>query len=352
MNYILSALVIVATLALVLLSFGALIETNAWWVRMTDFPRIHYLIGLILLLVFLAVARFMNGKLRLVLAVLALAAALYNERKLSPYFGLGDTAALACEEGDSFSLMVANVRKGNRSADALLRLVDQYSPDLFLAMETNEWWDEQLAALDSTMPHKAQRITGGFFGMHLFSQLPIQQTEVIFPVDQDAPAILTDVALRSGKSIRFIGLHPRPPHPGEASTGRDGQLMWAALQARDSKMPTVIGGDLNAVPWEVSIERLQRVGGFIDPRERHGYHATYDAKSWVMYWPLDQILHQAGLSVVSFTVLPSFGSDHYPVMATLCHTPSDMVPPQRHANDMAQAKQDIDLALQAAKAQP
>lgn len=349
MKYVLSAFLTIATIALALLSFGALIETNTWWMRMTDFPRIHYLIGLILILIGIVAARFMNGKLRLGLALLALIAALYNERKLSPYFGLGDTAELTCEEAGTFSLMVANVRKGNRSASELLRLVEQYNPDLFLAMETNEWWDAQLAVLNSTMPHTAQRITGGYFGMHFFSQLPISRTEVIFPVEQDAPSILTDVELPSGRHIRFMGLHPRPPHPGESSTGRDAQLMWAALRARDSKIPTVIGGDLNAVPWEASVERLQRVGGFVDPRERHGYNATYDAKSWFLYWPLDQILHQTDLSVVSFTVLPSFGSDHYPVLATLCHAPSDMAAPHLHEGDLAEAKQDIDLALETTK---
>ncbi|MDF3352088.1 hypothetical protein HKX17_18170 [Sulfitobacter sp. KE34] len=349
MKFALSAFLTVATFTLALLSFGSLIETNAWWLRMTDFPRIHYMIGLILVLTGIAAARFMNGKLRLILGLLAFSAVVYNETKLAPYFWLGDAAEMTCEEADTFSLMVANVRMGNRSADELLQLVDQHTPDLFLAMETNEWWDTELAPLSSTMPHTAQRITGGYFGLHFFSRLPLSETEVIFPVEQDAPSLSTNIKLPSGEHIRFIGLHPRPPHPGEASTGRDAQLMWAALQARDNKFPTVIGGDLNAVPWEASVERLQRVGGFIDPRERYGYNATYDVKSWFMHWPLDQILHQADLSVGSFKVLPSFGSDHYPVLATLCHTPSDMAAPQLQANDLAEAKQDIDLALETAE---
>lgn len=125
--------------------------------------------------------------------------------------------------------------------------------------------------------------------------------------------------------------------------------MWAAFQARDSNTPTVIGGDLNAVPWEDTVERLQRIGGFIDPREQYGYNATYDANSWFMYSPLDQILHQADLTVTSLEVLSSFGSDHYPVLATLCHTPSDRTAPPLRANDLAEGKHDIELALETPK---
>ena len=349
MKFALSGFLTIATIILALFSFGSLIETNAWWVRMTDFPRIHYIIGFLLILGGIAAAQFMNGKLRLALGLLALSALIYNESKLAPYLWTGEANKLTCEDADTFSLMLANVKMGNRSANTLLQLVNKHSPDLFLAMETDEWWDDKLAALEGAMPHAAQRITGGYFGMHFFSRLPLSQTEVIFPVEQDAPSLLTNVELPSGRHIRFIGLHPRPPHPGESSTGRDAQLMWAALQARDSKLPNVIGGDLNAVPWEDTVERLQRVGGFIDPREQYGYKATYDANSWFMYWPLDQILHQADLTMTSLEVLSSYGSDHYPVLATLCHSPSKMSPSPLQANDLAEAKHDIELALQTEK---
>ncbi len=348
MKYIVAALLVLATIALSLASFGALIETNVWWLRMTGFPRLQYLIGLVAVLILIAVARPVDGKIRLGLAALALLAVGYNTMKLFPYFVLNDSPKLACEDDEEFVVMVANVKKGNRSAEQLIRLVENQGPDLFLALETDEWWDAQLAVLDSQMPHKAQRITGGFFGMHLFSRLPISETEVIFPVEQDAPAILTDVELPSGSKMRFIGLHPRPPHPGQSSTGRDAQLMWAALRAQDSDRPTLIAGDLNAVPWEASIERLQRVGGFIDPREGYGYLATYDAQSRWMSWPLDHVLYQNELSLVSVEVLSDFGSDHFPIAVVLCNQSTSANPPELRAGDIAEAERDIDLALRMA----
>ncbi len=352
MRYVASALLVLATAALSLPSFAALIETNAWWLRVTDFPRLQYLIGLGVLLIVIAVAWPINGKLRGVLAVITVLAIGYNAMKLFPYFVPSDGEELACDQQQKFSVMVANVKKGNRNAGELVRLVESRRPDLFLALETDEWWDSQLVFLDDGMPHKAQRITGGFFGIHLFSRLPISETEVVFPVEQDAPAILTDVELPSGSKVRFIGLHPRPPHPGQSSIGRDAQLMWVALQAQEGDLPALVAGDLNAVPWEASIERLQRIGGFIDPREGHSYSATYDAQSWWMSWPLDHILYQPGLSVTSLQILSDFGSDHYPIEVTLCNSPTSIEPPQMRGDDMAKAEQAIDLALQSASERP
>ncbi|WP_172891590.1 DJ-1/PfpI family protein [Cohaesibacter sp. ES.047] len=105
-------------------------------------------------------------------------------------------------------------------------------------------------------------------------------------------------------------------------------------------------GDLNAVPWEASIERFQRIGGLIDPRDDHGYNATYDAQSPWMLWPLDHVFHQKAFTVDRFEVLRSFGSDHYPVEAVLCHKRSDNPPPRLQKNDISEAKKDIRVALQ------
>ncbi len=346
MKRAIAALLILLTVGLFALSFSALIQTNVWWIRMTDFPRLQYLIALVLVLALLGFSGPVSGRLRVGLAVIALLAISYNVVKLFPYFVPKDTAELVCDEGQQFSVMVANVKKGNRNADALVQLVGSRRPDLFLALETDEWWDSHLAGLIGEMPHTAKRITGGFFGMHLFSRLPLSETEVIFPVGQDTPAILTKVELPSMGMFRFMGLHPRPPHPGQSSIGRDAQLMWAALRARQGDLPALIAGDLNAVPWETTIERLQRVGGFIDPREGNGYHPTFDAQSWWMSWPLDQVLYQKGLSAAAVEVLPDFGSDHYPIVVTLCNQPSSLEAPQLRAGDIAEAEQDVDLARQ------
>ncbi|SFI12373.1 endonuclease/exonuclease/phosphatase family protein [Albimonas pacifica] len=326
-------------------SFLALVETDAWWVRMTDFPRLQYAVALAALLALLAAARPAGRGLRIGLAALALAALGYNLTKIGPYlWGARSETAAVCAPDRRLTVMVANVRLENRHAEPLLAMVRARNPDLLLALETNAWWDARLSPLTQEMPHVVSEITGGHFGMHLFSTLPLEHAEALFPVGQDAPAIRATVRLPSGEAVRFLGLHPRPPHPGQSARGRDAQLMWAALQAREAEAPAVLAGDLNAVPWERSMERAQRIGALLDPRDALGFKPTYDATSWWMRWPLDQVLHQSGARTVAFTVLPGFGSDHYPVLAELCLDEAERTPSRLEDDDLEEAQRTIEAA--------
>ncbi|MEE4015926.1 endonuclease/exonuclease/phosphatase family protein [Roseibium sp. FZY0029] len=348
MRILLSLFLCVAVVGLSVVTFLALWPTNLWWVRMTDFPRLQYGIGLCAAVIAIVLARRMLGRPWLALAALALAALIFNAVKLIPYIFPEDRhTAAACDPERQFKVMVANVKLENHRADELLRIVRDRDPDLLLALETTEWWDRQLSALEDEMPHAASRITGSHFGMHLLSRLPLEDTEILSPAGQDTPVIRSNISLPTGDEVRFYGIHPRPPHPGQSSVGRDALLMWAALQTAETDGPVVLAGDLNAVPWERTVSRLQRIGGLIDPRRIFGFQATYDAHSWWMAWPLDQVLHTQDLSVTSMVVLPDFGSDHYPVEVSFCYLPTEMSPPEPRPDDLDRARDIIAAATRA-----
>jgi endonuclease/exonuclease/phosphatase (EEP) superfamily protein YafD len=344
MRILLSLFLCLAVVGISVLTFLALWPSNLWWVRMTDFPRLQYGIGLGAAVIAVVFARRMLGQLWLVLAALGVAALLFNAVKLSPYVFTTKQQLTACAPGRQFKVMVANVKLENHRADELLRIVRDRDPDLLLAVETTEWWDRQLSGLADEMPHSASRITGSHFGMHLLSRLPLEDTEVISPAGQDTPVIRSNITLPAGDEVRFYGIHPRPPHPGQSSVGRDALLMWAAMQTAEADRPVVLAGDLNAVPWERTVSRLQRIGGLIDPRMIFGFQPTYDAHSWWMAWPLDQILHTQDLSVIAMEVLSDFGSDHYPVEVSFCHQHTEMPPPVSRPDDLDRARDIIAAA--------
>jgi endonuclease/exonuclease/phosphatase (EEP) superfamily protein YafD len=324
----------------------SLSEADAFWVRMADFPRPQLLIALAAVAALLLPVGW--GRWRLTLPVLAgiAAAATYNVGKLLPYIDERLEVA-ACVVERTITVLVVNVRLGNRESGELLKIVRDSAPDVLLAMETDEWWDGELAALRPEMPHSVQHITGSYFGIHLLSRLPIVRGDVVFPVDLNTPAIDAVMALKDGTDIRMIAIHPRPPHPWQSSLARDAQMIWAGLRAREGDLPTLVAGDLNAVPWERTTARMRRIGRLIDPRERRGLVPTYNARSWWMAWPLDQILHNAGLNAMPVTRLPAFGSDHFPYSATFCLAPADVEPPRMAPGDMADARATLAAARSA-----
>jgi len=151
-------------------------------------------------------------------------------------------------------------------------------------------------------------------------------------------------ALPSAQAIGIDAIPRRPPRGGQGARERAGQVMATALAARGDTAPHVVAGDMNAVPWEDVIRRAERVGRFLDPRVGRGLYITWNAKSWVLRWPLDQILPGQDFTLLSLEVLPPFGSDHRPYLAELCANPAaarDQSPPHLRPGDLETAREDV-----------
>ena len=349
MRSVLQSIVILLVGALALVSVLPTLNTDYWVVRMADFPRLQILV---LLGIVTAVALLVLWDRRLLVLVLvgvSGAAAATHAIVLWPYRpGHGELLG-ECADENRVSVMVVNVLAKNRVAEPLIRLVERVNPDLFLAMETDEWWDEALAPIASFMPHTLSEIQNGFFGLHLFSRLPLHDTEVRFLAGQDTPSLHADLPLGDGSEVRFVGMHPRPPQPFQSSKPRDAQLFAAGLAMRDEEGAYVVAGDLNATPWEDATERLKRIARLVDPRYGFGYVATYNAHSWWQRWPIDQVLHSPELVPVSVERLPDVGSDHFPYQVTLCHGAEPIgKPPALQSGDVEFANTTLDSVLEAA----
>ena len=346
-----------ATLCLALLAVVAtasllpLIETNIWWVRFLDFPRLQFTVLTLVLLTLYLWFRVRPCRVEWIAVLCALAALGYHAYKLHPYSELVAPAAVAeasCTEGQALRVMIANVKRRNESAEAFLNQVAATGPDLLLVLETDAWWDERLSALRDQFRHQVQSIPDdhAFYGMHLFSKLELISPEFRFFFGADTPTAVTEVRLPDGEIIGFIGLHPRPPLAwSQPTTMRDAHILQAALRAREFDSPTILGGDFNAVPWERVTRRAMRIGGLLDPRVGRGLFPTYDTESLLISWPLDQILFQPQFTVQGYETLSDFGSDHRAVVASLCHQPAAaQAAPELLAEDLAEAEASIDAA--------
>ena len=331
-------------------SFLPLLRYNSWWIRYADFPRLQLAIALAVLLATYLLLRGRMGRLGWAATLVAGLAIRYHVRTLYPYSVLAAHSAgtvAQCPARDAFKVMVANVQKSNQSADAFLRLVSEADPDILLVLETDRWWDGHLQPLGERFADKAQFIPPDdlAFGMHLFSKTRLRSTDFRFFFGADTPTVFADVEL-GGRVVEFIGLHPHPPLAwSRPTTLRDASLLEVALAARSSSTPTVIAGDFNAVPWERVTRRAVRIGGFLDPRIGRGFYSTFKTNDVVVSWPLDQILFERSFGLIDFDVLPAFGSDHFPVTATLCAaTPSAQAAAEVSRADLHEAQKSIEAA--------
>ena len=242
MLLILRWLVALVVVLLFAVSVAPLVETQWWAVRLLAFPRLPETI--VIVIAILLVPLLIRGRLLLLLGVeaVAVAALAINIWTLWAYSPFQNALSRSCSPQARLSVMIANVQLGNRESGPLIDMVEQQKPDLFLAMETDEWWDDKLKVLAKTMPNATQKITGSYYGMNLFSRflaglaadpLPRQPGHAgdryrRDPADRrdhslSRHASKTAAALAIGRSPRCAALCGRPAHQGRVQADGGGR---------------------------------------------------------------------------------------------------------------------------------
>ena len=144
----------------------------------------------------------------------------------------------------------------NQHDARLLDMVRQAAPDIAWFQETDSWWEQELSPLSAIMPNGAAKALPNYFGVHLFSKLPLEDVHVQTLTNSRNPSVIATATLPSGRKVRVHAIHPRPPQVGQSTAERDAQLLASALEARTDTLAHIIIGDLNTVPWENALHHV------------------------------------------------------------------------------------------------
>ncbi len=315
-------------------------RTDSAWIRMFDFPRTHIAIGglCVTLLYWLFVWSLQTIAESAGLALLMLCV-LYQGYKISPYTFLASPqvqASNAHGSAGAFSLLISNVLMENRNAREYLEIVRRADPDIVLAVETDQWWVEQLGVLDQKYRYTVKYPLANCYGMFLCSRLKLIDPQIKFLIEPNVPSIHTVVELESSDRIVLHCLHPEPPQPGHGqdSTERDAELLVVARAVKESGAPALVAGDLNDVAWSRTTKLFQKISGLLDPRIGRGLYNTFSAKNPLFRWPLDHVFHSNHFRLLQLERLPSFGSDHFPVFIRLSYEPETKAQQEQPEADM------------------
>lgn len=344
-------LITVCGAALVLVTALSVWRHDAWWVRMWDFPRFQILfLGALILIGFYFVPP--QGTISKVVLGLMIASLALHGWRIFPYTSFArpqSIQALSTDGSNDWSLMVSNVLMENRNSGPLLELIRKKRPDVFFAVETDQWWADELAVLKSTYPHHVERPLDNTYGLVLYSRLELVDPDVRYLFEDDVPSVHTKVRTESGVSFHLHLLHPKPPYPAESlqTTERDAEILLVGREISEHDRPSVVAGDLNDVAWSHTTRLFQRISGMLDPRIGRGRFSTFHAQVPFMRWPLDHVFHSSHFKLVSLERLPNVGSDHFPIFARLSFetfAPLEQDAPEPEAGDREEAEEKIDAA--------
>ncbi|MFC3874597.1 endonuclease/exonuclease/phosphatase family protein [Neisseria musculi] len=340
----------------VLATLLPLANLNHWSFRIFDFPR-PQIAALSLLCAVSNYALLQHGHwLFVVFEILNVCCFVYQLKEISAYTRLSKPEVLHYQgedNGRTVSLITANVLTGNRRFELLLEQISRYSPDVVLTLESDGWWERQLAVLEREQGYgyTVKVPLDNLYGMHLYSCLPLRNAQIRHWVAEDIPSIAAEMQLRSGEWIHIYCLHPMPPSPTEAdtSTDRDAELLLVGKEIAQNNHSVLVFGDLNDVAWSRTSRLFQKISGLLDPRKGRGLFSTFHAGCPLFRWPLDHIFHSSDFMMSEIKVLPNIGSDHFPVYGKFQFAPAAGAVQEKEAantEDKRQAREKI------AQAQP
>ncbi|MCK7543151.1 endonuclease/exonuclease/phosphatase family protein [Marinobacter bryozoorum] len=334
-------------LALVLLVVTVLgkVPVHDWWVRACEFPRVQ----IATLALILAGLSPLAGGWSLWVLLASLVVLVLQVYRILPWtriWPLQVQPAETDQEERCFTLMVANVLTPNRDSEGLIRQVREHQPDLLLTLESDQWWGDQLDEAFGDWPCIIRIPLDNLYGMHLYSRLPLEEAEVKYLIQDDIPSIHGWLKLPDNHRVRFHALHPRPPAPSESeeSLWRDAELLLVGQEIHESGLPSVVAGDLNDVAWSRTTRLFCKVSGMLDPRRGRGMFSTFHAGRWYLRWPLDHVFTSEHFTVSNIRRLGYFGSDHFPILVTLCYRPSradEHETPEADAEEQEEARETV-----------
>ena len=301
---------------------------TAWWIRICDFPRLQIVAGLLLALagaLLLPAPRSFGHSVFVVSLAVAVA---YQFSRVWPYTPLhrkqvADASRPEDDHDFHISLMVANVLMYNRDASRCLGHIRHLSPDIVLAVETDDWWLSQLQGITKDYPYTCHAPLPNTYGMLVFSRLPLIEPQIRYILDPDIPSFHGCVRLPGGVIVNMHFLHPKPPAPRESknSARRDAELLAVGKVIQHHDGPTIVAGDLNDVAWSHTSELFRRLSRLLDPRIGRGLLPTFHADYKLLRWPLDHVFHSAHFRLQDLRRLTHIGSDHYPIYIRLSYEP-------------------------------
>jgi endonuclease/exonuclease/phosphatase (EEP) superfamily protein YafD len=331
------------TVALIILSSLLLIFTllpitdyEVWWIRGLEFPRMQlFVLGVGLTLIDVFLLDFGNPYSWIILSA-ALGSTLYQCWWILPYTRIYPVEVISAVKSDpenTIRILVANVLQTNDCYQELLKMIREQDPHIFVTLESNQPWQQHLDQLADLYPHAIKCPMENKYGMHVYSKLPLSDSQIQFLVLSDIPSIHTNVTLISGVDITMHFMHPIPPRPSDTgeSSQRDAELLVVGKTLVKHEKPVIVSGDLNDVAWSKTTRLFLKISRLLDPRVGRGMYNTFNAHHWYMRWPLDHLFHSNHFTLSRLQRLPKFGSDHFPVLVELVYDESKRKLQKTHA---------------------
>ena len=308
----------------IILTIFPFIAVDHWTVRIFDFP--HLQLTVLTMIAFLTYFFRFNilNKIDVAFVIVLISCFIFQVSKIFPYtqFAKYEVQEASLDYSSSLSIYTANVLQENENIEDVLVDVEKFNADILLFTETDEKWQKLLSEKFGKR-YKVEIPLNNTYGMLLYSKFELIDAKVKYMIEDTIPSIHTKILLPSKDTLQLYAIHPAPPTPqhNPSSVDRDAEMMKIAKLTRESQYPVIVMGDFNDVAWSETTDLFQKISGLLDLRKGRGLFNTYNAKSYIMRWPLDHIFSSSEFRILDVQLGKYTNSDHYPFYTSLSFEP-------------------------------
>ncbi len=250
------------------------------------------------------------------LALLLAPFALLCVCKLAPLYV--PAASTAHDNAQKFKLIAFNVHSSNGERAPSLAFLERENPDFIVVTEFNDAWAATLAPLMARYKTALLEPSSDNFGIALYSRYA-GRVKMVRAKDEFGLAMpFIDVALPSGRALRFLGVHSLVPKGAPWAEARNRCLLQCAELCKDAKGPALMAGDFNMTPFSPYFSDISRAGDLRSAAQGRGLAFTWPSASYlplkVFSMQIDHCLISKEISVLSYELGPDLGSDHLPLI--------------------------------------
>jgi endonuclease/exonuclease/phosphatase (EEP) superfamily protein YafD len=301
---------LLVALATVVAALGLLpLTARLWWMLdLTTHFRLQYLGVAGLVLALLALRRQWRA------AGLLFVIGALNAWPVVPYVPRPLPAAAAASTGQLLKVLTVNVSFRPFSARRFHEVVAETAPDVLLVVEFTPHAAEVLADFDKTFAYELKAPAEGPYGIALWSRFPLSAART-FPLGP-VPALEARVQTPRG-DFTLLGVHLSAPTLPWRARQRNEELKLLAARRAGIDGPLIVAGDFNVTPYSPYFTDWLAATGLNDTRRGRTLSPSWPATLPILGIPIDHVAVTSDFDIRTHRRLPSFGSDHWGVIAEL-----------------------------------
>jgi endonuclease/exonuclease/phosphatase (EEP) superfamily protein YafD len=212
----------------------------------------------------------------------------------------------------------------NESAERLLEMIRREAPDAVLLVEYTPSLSERLGELRETYRYHVESPNRDAYGIALFSRFELSSAQT-FMLDR-TPTIEANLHVR-GAVVTLLGVHLRSPGTPRRAAQRNRQLELLTERVSAARNPVIVTGDFNISPYSPYYADWLARTALTDARRGRTPRPSWPTFLPILGIPIDHCFVSPDIAIIGERGLPSFGSDHYPLLVELA------LPPPETANN-------------------